>query len=177
MPPLTKQELDDLASAMLERMEDELLPALTIANRTGELEGLLASLGMDDLLDRGDRDDADAAGRIIVIGQSMVPEDKLRSTARRRGFDPDRFEFRLEYERLKHFDFGKIRGSMGYAAILAGPIPHSTPGTAEASSFIARVERNPQDYPILIRLGRPGELKISNNSFKRGLIELETAWS
>lgn len=173
MAPLTQQELDDLYEAMMGRMHLELLEALTRANRTGELEDLLATLGMSDLLGRGEDPSPLETGKIIVLDASQVPVDKLRSTARKEGFDSDRFEFKTEYKQLKHFDFGKIRGSMGYAAIFAGPMPHSTPGTAEASSFIARVENNPNDYPQLFKLSTKIELKITNNSFRNALRELK----
>ena len=62
---------------------------------------------------------------------------------------------------------------MGYVAIFAGPMPHSTPGAAEASSFISRVENNRNDYPELFKLGKPNELKITKNSFKDGLERLK----
>lgn len=166
------QELDDLSSAMLERMGKELLPALTRANRMGDLETLLETLGMSDLLGGNGEPSPLAIGKIIVLGGSQVPVDKLRMTAKNAGFDPDRFEFQTDYKRLQHFNFGKIRGSMGYIAIFAGPMPHSTPGSAEASSFIARVESNPSDYPELFRLGKPNELKITKNSFEDGLKRL-----
>ena len=42
------QELDDLSTAMLERMGHELLPALTRANRMGDLDTLLETLGTTD---------------------------------------------------------------------------------------------------------------------------------
>lgn len=167
------QELDDLSIAMMERMGIELLPALTRANRMGDLEALLEGLGMSDLLGDDDKPGALETGKIIVLGASQVPVDKLRKTASVCGFDPARFEFHTDYERLKHFDFGKIRGSMGYIAIFAGPMPHKTPGAAEASSFIARVENNRDDYPKLFKLGKPNELKITKNSFKEGLKRLE----
>ncbi len=167
------QELDDLSIAMMERMGKELLPALTRANRLGGLEELLSALGMSDLLDAESGQSPLEVGKIIVLGGSQVPVDKLRKTAEANGFDPDRFEFHTKYKRLQHFDFGKIRGTMGYVAIFAGPMPHKTPGAAEASSFIARVENNPNDYPVLFRLGKPGELKITKNSFKAGLERLK----
>lgn len=167
------QELDDLSVAMMERMGVELLPALTRANRMGDLDALLEGLGMSDLL-RNDREPSPLkTGKIIVLGASQVPVDRLRKTASACGFDPDQFEFHTDYERLKHFDFGKIRGSMGYAAIFVGPMPHKTPGAAEASSFIARVENNQDDYPKLFKLGKPGELKITKNSFKDGIKRFE----
>lgn len=173
MAPLTQQELDDLYEAMMGRMHLELLEALTRANRMGELEDLLASLGMSDLLSRDEDPSPLEIGKIIVLGASQVSVDKLRSAARREGFDSDRIEFKTEYKQLKHFDFGKIRGSMGYVAIFAGPMPHSIPGAAEASSFIVRVENNPNDYPQLFKLSTKNELKITNSSFRNDLRELK----
>ena len=177
MAPLTKQELDNLFEAMMGRMHLELLPALTRANRTGELENLLEDLGMSDLLCSSDEPSPLKVGKIIVLGASRVPVDKLCIIARKEGFDPNRFEFRTEYRRLQHFDFGKIRGSMGYVAIFAGPMPHSTPCAAEASSFIARVEHNPSDYPQVFKLGIQNELKITNNSFRKALREFKGLFS
>ena len=173
MAPLTLQELDDLSAAMLERMGKELLPALTRANRMGDLETLLETLGMSDLLEGSGEPNPLEVGKIIVLGGSQVPVDKLRRAAKKAGFDPGRFEFQTEYKRLQHFNFGKIRGSMGYIAIFAGPMPHSTPGSAEASSFIARVENNRNDYPELFKLGTSNELKITKSSFEDGLRRLE----
>lgn len=167
------QELDDLSAAMMERMGQELLPALTRANRMGDLETLLEILGMSDLLEGGGEPNPLEVGKIVVLGGSQVPADKLRKAAKNAGFDPGRFEFQTEYKRLQHFNFGKIRGSMSYIAIFVGPMPHSTPGSAEASSFIARVENSPSDYPELFRLGKPNELKITKNSFEDGLKRLE----
>lgn len=172
MAHLTAQELSDLCDEMMGRMGLELLPALTRANREGTLEDLLTSLGMSDLRKGDESDGQGFQGKVIVIGASAVKVDKLRSIARKKGFDPERFEFQLDYDRLKHFEFSKIRGSMGYVAIFAGPMPHKTPGAENASSFIARVENNPDDYPPLIKLQSGNDLKITNNSFKHALGEL-----
>lgn len=120
------REHDDLSVAMMERMGTELLPALTRANRMGELEALLAGLEMSDLLGNDREPKPLETGKIIVLGASQVPVDRLRKTASACEFVPDWFEFHTDYERLKHFDYGKIRGSMGYVAIFAGPMPHKT---------------------------------------------------
>lgn len=50
MKTLSAYELEDLCAAVSERPNDALLPALTKANRTGELGQLLALLGMRDLV-------------------------------------------------------------------------------------------------------------------------------
>lgn len=48
-------------------------------------------------------------------------------------------------------------------------MPHGTPGNRDASSFIARVESQPEYYPPLIKLEDSAGLKITNNSFARAL--------
>lgn len=171
MTTLSAYELDDLQQAMMERMADGLLPAISIANRTGELSELLRLLGMSDLLD--EEGVSIQPTRIVVIGDSMVKEAKLRSIARRRGYDPDMFEFVLGYSELKHYDFSKLRGTYTYRAVMAGPMPHSTPGKRDASSAIAEMEAHPETYPPVIQLRDSNGLKITNNSFAKALDELD----
>ena len=179
MSHLSIQELADLRDDMMLRMGGSLLPALTKANREDRLPELLTDLGMEDLAEaNGCLRKTDRAGKILVMGDSAVKVDKLRSIARKRGFDLNRFEFQLDYDRLKHYDFGKLRGAMGYAAVLAGPMAHKTLGTERASSYIAQAEQHPDEYPLLIKMGTANELKITNNSFKKALdrlIELDMA--
>lgn len=173
MTTLSAYELDDLQQAMMERMADGLLPAISTANRTGELSELLRLLGMSDLLD--EEGVSIQPTRVVVIGDSMVKEAKLRSIARRRGYDPDLFEFVLGYNELKHYDFGKLRGTYTYRAVLAGPMPHSTPGKRDASSAIAEMKAHPELYPPVIELRDSSGLKITNNSFAHGLDSLDAA--
>lgn len=171
MRPLSAYELEDLQQAMMERMEESLLPAISRANRTGELGNLLRLLGMDDLAGDGGTVDMHPA-RILVMGDSMVKESKLRSLARKHGFDPNLFDFALGYDQLKHYDFAKLRGTFTYRAILVGPMPHSTPGKRDASSAIAEMQSHPETYPPVVELRDSTGLKITNNSFARGLNEL-----
>ena len=170
MTTLSAYELYDLQEAMMERMADGLLPAISTANRTGELSELLRLLGMSDLLD--EEGVSIQPTRVVVIGDSMVKEAKLRSIARRHGYDPDMFEFVLGYNALKHYDFGKLRGTYTYRAVMAGPMPHSTPGKRDASSAIAEMEAHPETYPPVIQLRDSNGLKITNNSFANALNEL-----
>lgn len=170
MTTLSAYELYDLQEAMMERMTDGLLPAISTANRTGELSELLRLLGMSDLLD--EEGVSIHPTRVVVIGDSMVKEAKLRSIARRHGYDPDMFEFVLGYNELKHYDFDKLRGTYTYRAVMAGPMPHSTPGKRDASSAIAEMEAHPETYPPVIQLRDSNGLKITNNSFANALNEL-----
>lgn len=170
MTTLSAYELYDLQEAMMERMADGLLPAISTANRTGELSELLRLLGMSDPLD--EEGVSIQPTRVVVIGDSMVKEAKLRSIARRHGYDPDMFEFVLGYNELKHYDFGKLRGTYTYRAVMAGPMPHSTPGKRDASSAIAEMEAHPETYPPVIQRRDSNGLKNTNNSFANALNEL-----
>lgn len=171
MMSLSAYELEDLQQAMMERMEESLLPAISRANRTGELDELLCLLGMDDLA--GDEGEVDMRPtRIVVLGDSMVKESKLRSLARKHGFDPNLFDFALGYDQLRHYDFAKLRGTFTYRAVLVGPMPHSTPGKRNASSAIAEMQSHPEIYPPVVELRDSSGLKITNNSFAKGLNEL-----
>ncbi|MEI3376388.1 MAG: hypothetical protein V8R08_00860 [Coriobacteriales bacterium] len=153
-------------------MPSMLLPAISLANRTGELGELLRLLGMSDLVNGGDI--VIRPSRVIVIGNSMIKEPKLRSIARRHGFDPDLFDFALEYNELKHYDFAKLRGTLTYRAVFAGPMPHSTSGNRGASSAIAEMKSHPELYPPVIELRDSNGLKITNNSFAHALGILAT---
>ena len=170
MITLSAYEIVDLQQVMMERMEDSLLPAISAANRTGELADLLRLLGMSDLIDDGGT--AIKPTRILVLGDSAVKEPKLRSIAKRRGFDPSDFDFALGYNELKHYNFGKLRDSFTYLAVMVGPMPHSTPGKRDASSAIAEMTSHPESYPPIIELRDSSGLKITNNSFARGLEKL-----
>ena len=61
---------------------------------------------------------------------------------------------------MKTFRFNKLRNINKYAAIIAGPMPHSTSGTGTYSSAIAAME-NDDDYPPVFRIE-----KITNSSFR-----------
>lgn len=173
MTTLSAYEILDLQDAMMERMGDALLPAITKANRTGDLRQLLELLNMGDLMDESGRPNF-APARILVIGESTIKEGQLKSIAKKHGFDISNFEFVLGYNELKHYKFGKLRNSFVYKAILAGPMPHSTPGKRNASSMIAEMVNHPENYPPIITLRDSTGLKITRNSFIRALEELSS---
>ena len=160
----------DLCDAVESRIADAIVPAIVRANRTDELNDLLELLGMSDLIVNDERR---IRGKIVVLGKSEVKEGKLRSIARAHGFDGDRIEFFLEYERLKHYRFDRLRNNSAICAVLVGPMPHSTPGKLDASSAIAEMEGRPDVYPPVIRVNDAHGPKITNNSFAQALEELK----
>lgn len=87
MRSLSVSELSELYDVVSERMNEVLLPALTRANRTDELETLLTLLGLGELV--GNDGSAELGPmRVLVLGATEVKEPKLRSIARKNGADP-----------------------------------------------------------------------------------------
>ena len=171
MTTLSTYEVFDLQEAIMERMDDALLPALTKANRSGDLHQLLDLLGMSDLIDESGSPDFTPT-RILVVGESTIKEGQLRSIARKHGFDVSVLEFALVYYVLKVYNFYKLRYSFVFKAVLAVTMHQCTPLNGSASSMIAEMENHPESYPPVITLRDSTGLKITRNSFTRALEEL-----
>lgn len=163
------EDLLDLEDALRPALDEQLEEILTRLNRTGKLELFLDLLGMRELL--GADFDRPRDGKIIVIGHSEVPREMLAAVARSMGFSKDRFEFCLDYEDAKTFNFKKTQWSSIYSYILVGPMPHSGVSKGDYSSVISALERD-DGYPPIIRLGN-SSLKISKASFREGLEYLQ----
>lgn len=166
---LSIYELDDLAEGVKRRTGGDPLGMLAFANRIGNLEEMLDAVGLRDLLPGNEHF---APRKIAVLGASEVNVRKLRAIARGAGIDEDDIEFCLEYDRLKHYDFGKFRDRDVYRAVLFGPGPHSTPGKGRSCSAIEEMETHPDIYPPTIRIEASSGLKITANSFKQAVLQV-----
>lgn len=168
---LDVNELSEVEDCIRDAVDTNLEAILSKLNRTGELETLLRLLEIDYLRGKVLEFDRPKDGRIIVIGQSLVGIDILRMVVGKQGFEKSRFEFLLEYEDAKKYDFGKTRYSTAYTAILVGPMGHSGKAKEDYSSIITALEQQ-DGYPPVYRMGS-NELKITKSSFQQALIQLK----
>jgi hypothetical protein len=166
---LSIYELDDLAEEVRKRTGGDPLGMLTYANRMGNLEEMLDAIGLRDLLPGNE---CFSPRKIVVLGASEVNVRKLLSVAKDNGIDEDDIEFCLEYDRLKHYNFGRFRDKDRYRAVLFGPGPHSTPGKGQSCSAIEEMEAHQDIYPPIIRMEASGGLKITVKSFKQAILEV-----
>ena len=144
---------------------------LALANRTGSLREMLATIGLEDLIPGGSA--SRASNKAVVLGSAEVSVGKLRSIAAHEGLDPEDIEFCLEYDRLKHYDFAKFRDRDAFRAVLFGPGPHSTPGAGESSSAVSEMQSHPDIYPPVYGIREEsGKLKITANSFRKAVREM-----
>lgn len=159
-------DLLELEAIIRDNLEERLEEILINLNRKGQLKEFLCLLGMGDLL--GVRNEEFIKdGKIIVIGQSNVEREKLVAVAKDLGIEKDRFEFYLNYEDAKTFDFKKTQWSTKYSCILVGQMPHSGYSKGNYSGMITALESD-EGYPPVVRMGTNG-LKITKSSFRKTL--------
>lgn len=109
-------------------------------------------------------------GMIAVIGESDVKKNHLIGIAKSLGLSKDRFEFCLNYEEIKQFNFSKLKNPK-YRVVLAGPMPHSIQGKGKFDSMIDMM-KNTEEYPRIEMLKSSNELKISKSNFREALESL-----
>lgn len=154
---------EELRDVLNERLEEILIKL----NRNEKLEEALLLLGLGELLGLNEIEEQLCDGKIIVIGQSEVSKEKLAAVAKNLGITKDRFEYYLNYEDAKKFDFRKIRRNDKYSYILVGQMPHSGRAKGDFSSIITALE-NQDGFPPVVRMGTNG-LKITKSSFRKSL--------
>ena len=166
------EELEELEQDILKEFPEKITEILTKANRTGKIEELLKSLGLEDLLEHEEFGvESFKSGKIVVIGESDVPEKVLIGVAKQLCIDKSRFEFCLDYGRARSFNCKKMQYKPQYRVVLFGPVPHSTISKGIHSSMITEIESN-EGYPKVVRLNSNERLKITKSNFKQALEKL-----
>ncbi len=166
-----------LNSDRLEEIIDTVTAKISRANRMDELESLLESWGLQELIDPAPESntfyETRKNGKIVVIGASQVKERDLLGIVKKLGLDKDRFEFCLDYDAIETYNFKKLQWDINYRLVIVGPMPHSTTGKGNSRSTISEMEKPDNGYPKVIRLGS-NELKISKSNFQE-LLEKQQA--
>ena len=156
---LVEELRKELSPERIERMVDSL-------ECDGKLNEFLKLIGREELAE------ADYSPfvhrKIAVLGGSMAKSQHLLGIAKQLGFQKNQFEFCLSYDDMKTYHFEKLRNSSKYAAIVVGPVPHSTTGTGNYSSVIAAMEKD-KGYPPVFRVE-----KITRSSFRNVVTKIKT---
>ena len=164
------EELLELEESLRAELDENWTAILTKLNRTGQLDDLIALLGLEHLLSTDIGYRVYKKGKILVIGQSDAKVDALIAIGKKLGIEKSRFEFYLDYKDAKKFNFRTIQWNPKYSVILVGPMGHSGISKGEYSSVITAIE-NEERYPPVVRLGQNG-LKITKSDFEEKMQEL-----
>lgn len=160
-------ELLELEEILRTEIDENLEHILVKLNAAGKLKDLLSLLDMGKYLETDEDNMVIRDGKLIVIGQSEVGKEQLIGVAKNLGFSKDRFEFYLNYDDAKNFDFRKTQWSSQYSCILVGEMPHSGKIKGNYRSIISALE-NQEGYPPVVRIGGK-KLKITKTSFREAL--------
>lgn len=163
-------ELLELCETISEELNEHLEEIFSRLNRTEQLPEFLKLLGMEYLIGIEPENDISKNGKIVVIGQCEINKDKLQAIGQNLGIDKNRFEFYLNYEDAKTYDFRKMQWSPNYSMVLVGQMPHSGTSKGDYSSIISAIECQ-EGYPPVVRIGTSG-LKITKTSFRHTLEHL-----
>ena len=95
----------------LEEMDliiEEVNHILMKANRSGELEKILCSIGLEKYKSKPAYSTSNK-GKIVVIGGSKVKKEHLLGIGKNLGLEKERFEFCLDYDAAKTYEYKKLR--------------------------------------------------------------------
>ena len=108
--------------------------------------------------------------KILVLGQLSGKLKDYLMTAKKLGVDPRNLEF-ISYSEAKHLNAERLRYSSEYSDIICGQIPHKVEGMGDTSSLLAKIEKNPSEYPKLIKAEASQKLKFSLTGFKNDILK------
>lgn len=103
--------------------------------------------------------------KILVLGQLSGKVKDYQVAAKKLGIKEDNLEF-VDYAGAKHLSAERLRYSNEYSDIICGPIPHKIEGMGDTSSLITKIEKNPSEYPKLIKAAANDSLRFSISGFK-----------
>lgn len=106
--------------------------------------------------------------RILVVGNSQLKGYALNDVVVSLGLNPEDVDYYLGYK--SKYRFSTLKDNDTYSDVLFGPLPHNQDGKGRSSSIITEMESKPSRWPNAVRLMVNGELKITKESFKRGLL-------
>lgn len=155
----------------LEEVIEAVTAKITLANRTDTLEELLERWGLQDLIRKDSFYDTDPKGKIVVIAGTQVKEKDLLGVVKSLGLDKNRFEFCLEYEKTKMYNYKKLRYNPNYRVVMFGAVPHSSKGKNDSGSVISEMQTN-EGYPRVLALSDGNCAKLTKSNFKEGLQKL-----
>lgn len=156
----SQSQITDLKTKIIRKIDAE----IRVAQRNNTLDELLEKYGIE-LEEITYQSGVTKRSKILVLGQLPGKVKDYQMVAKKLGINENNLEF-IDYAGAKHLSAERLRYSCEYSDIICGPIPHKVEGMGDTSSLIAEIERNPSEYPKLIKATISDCLKFSITGFK-----------
>lgn len=108
--------------------------------------------------------------KILVIGGLAGKVKDYQKAAKSKGIDERNIDF-IEFSDARSLSVERLRYSYEYSDIIIGPTPHMTMGVGRASSLISCIEKNPDEFPRLLKASANRQLKITITNFGQLLLK------
>lgn len=141
---------------------------ISLALKNGTINDLLEKYGVD-IEEIPYFSGVTRRSKILVLGQLSEKIKDYQIVAMKLGIKEENLEF-IDYNGTKHLSIERLRYSNEYSDTICGPIPHKVEGMGDASSFISEMEKNPSEYPKLIKATANESLKFSITGFKNYML-------
>lgn len=105
--------------------------------------------------------------KLLIVGESSVKKNEIIGIAKEFGFNKNDLDVELDYDKASTI-VGRIKQyESNYAGIIAGAMPHKTKNNAGYTSFINKLENEPEGYPHLEQTrNHSNELKMTKTSLR-----------
>jgi len=156
----SQSQISDLKSKIMQKINTE----ITLALKNCTLDEIIEKYGVE--IEKTQYfSGVTRRSKILVLGQLSGKVKDYQITAKKLGVKEDNLEF-VDYAGAMHLSVERLRYSNEYSDIICGPVPHKIEGMGYTSSLIAEIEKNPSEYPKLIKAVANDSLKFSISGFK-----------
>lgn len=107
--------------------------------------------------------------KILVVGELVGKRKDYIQSAKKLNIPEYNIEFESDYEKLHNLNLSRLEYSDTYSDVIFGQVPHSMAGKGDSSSMIAKMEKEADKYPRVIRATTENELKLTISSFRKAL--------
>lgn len=156
----SQSQISDFRSKIMRKINAEIALAL----KNGTFDDLLEKYGVE-IEETQYFSGVTRRSKILVLGQLSGKVKDYQTAAKKLGVKEDNLDF-VDYVGAKHLSAERLRYSNEYSDIICGPVPHKIEGMGDTSSLIAEIEKNPSEYPKLIKAVTNDCLKFSISGFK-----------
>lgn len=156
----------------LEIVLDKITEKVILANRTGDLDKLLESWNLKELLSKPNTLETYKEGKIVILGESEIKANHIEGIIKSLDIDKRRVEISLGYDNAKSYNYKKLRYNPNYRLVIFGAVPHSSTGKNKNGSVISEMQ-NEEGYPRVEVLSSNKSLKITKTNLKELLEKLK----
>lgn len=155
------------AQEIFQRAMNKLMMQFRLAKNNNSLDDFMEDYGI--VYEESPMPVNSRMSKILVVGALSGKVNNFVISAKKQGIPESNIEFEHDFSKFHNINLARLEYSDKYSDIIFGPIPHSMAGKGDSSSIIAKMEKESDKYPRVIRACTSNELKLSITSFRKAI--------